>query len=70
MYQACAQLAGIVGPQIYQSRFGPQYIVSYSVSIAMLAGAVTMMALSWFFVARRDRKERAEAQVSDERGIP
>lgn len=56
--QACAQLAGIVGPQVYQSRFGPQYTVSYSVSIAMLSGAVTMMGASWFFVARRDRREQ------------
>jgi hypothetical protein len=64
--QACAQLAGIVGPQVYQSRFGPQYRVSYSVSIAMLAGAVAMMALSWFCVARRDRREKNEASSASQ----
>jgi predicted MFS family arabinose efflux permease len=57
---ACAQLSGIVGPQLYQTRFGPEYKLSFSVSIAMLAGAVAMMGASWYLVSRRDKKETAQ----------
>ncbi|OJJ41829.1 hypothetical protein ASPWEDRAFT_56825 [Aspergillus wentii DTO 134E9] len=44
---ACAQLMGIVGPQVYQSKFGPSYRVSYGTSIGLLAGAILFIGASW-----------------------
>ena len=53
---ACAQLAGIVGPQLYATRFGPGYKLSYSVSIGMLGGAVVMMTATWLIVRGKERR--------------
>lgn len=47
---------GIVGPQIYQQKFGPTYRVSYSASIGILSTTVLSVFATWFFVAREDRK--------------
>ncbi|KAF2798602.1 MFS general substrate transporter [Melanomma pulvis-pyrius CBS 109.77] len=60
---ASCQLMGIVGPQIYQSKFGPTYRVSYICSISLLSACIGAVLTSWFFVARGDRKgveERTE----------
>ncbi|KAL1653093.1 hypothetical protein SLS61_004339 [Didymella pomorum] len=53
---ASCQLMGIVGPQIYQPKFGPTYRVSYVCSIALLATCVGAVSTTWFFVMRDDRK--------------
>jgi hypothetical protein len=52
---ASCQLMGIVGPQIYQAKFGPTYRVSYICSIALLSTCLGAVLTSWFFVARDDR---------------
>jgi hypothetical protein len=44
---------GIVGPQVYQARFGPGYRVSYAVSIGLLVGAVGMIGGTGWVVRRR-----------------
>lgn len=64
--QASAQLTGIVGPQVFQSRFGPTYKVSFAASIGLLAGAVASISVTWWLVARRDRLHRDEVEVADE----
>lgn len=56
--QACAQLQGIVGPQVYQPKFGPDYKVSFSCSIGLLAGAIASISVTWYLVAKRDRRNR------------
>ncbi|KAH7115130.1 major facilitator superfamily domain-containing protein [Dendryphion nanum] len=56
---ASCQLMGIVGPQIYQPKFGPTYRVSYICSIALLSTCLGAVLTSWFFV-KRDDKRRAE----------
>ena len=66
--QAASQLQGIVGPQVYQKRFGPNYKVSFSCSIGLLAGAILSICATWYLVAKRDRarqNELAEADASD-----
>lgn len=55
--QAAAQLQGIVGPQVYQSRFGPRYKTSFEASIGLLAGAIASIAVTWYLVAKRDRSK-------------
>ncbi|KXH60755.1 high-affinity nicotinic acid transporter [Colletotrichum nymphaeae SA-01] len=53
---------------IYQSRFGPTYRVSYSCSIGLLCGTLLAVSAAWFFVTRQDRKETGrgrEAAVED-----
>jgi hypothetical protein len=47
---------GIVGPQIYQSKFGPTYKVSYSASIGLLVGALFAISTAWVLVKRGDSK--------------
>lgn len=53
---ASAQLMGIVGPQVYQSRFGPEYKVSYGTSIGLLVGAVGAIAVTWVLICRGEKK--------------
>ncbi|KAK2055601.1 high-affinity nicotinic acid transporter [Colletotrichum caudatum] len=70
---ASCQLMGIVGPQIYQPKFGPTYRVSYSCSIGLLCGTLLAVSAAWLLVARQDHDERfqtSEARGSDtETGI-
>ena len=58
---AAAQLTGIVGPQVYQKKFGPRYKVSFCVSIGMLVGAIAAIGSTWYLVRRRDRHATKEA---------
>ncbi|KAH8802916.1 high-affinity nicotinic acid transporter [Xylogone sp. PMI_703] len=60
MTNGFAQLMGIVGPQIYQSKFGPSYRVSYICSISLLSGSVCMISLAWLLVTLGDRKRKAQ----------
>ncbi|KAF2715733.1 MFS general substrate transporter [Pleomassaria siparia CBS 279.74] len=68
---ASCQLMGIVGPLIYQSKFGPTYRVSYICSIGLLAGCIAAVLTSWFFVNKGDSKgleetvEEAEAETAE-----
>jgi hypothetical protein len=57
MTNASGQLMGIVGPQIYQAKFGPTYRVSYICSIALLS---TCLGTSWFFVTKDDKRKAKE----------
>jgi len=59
---ASAQLMGIVGPQVYQARFGPEYRVSYATSIGLLVGAVAMIAVTWWLVSRKRKSEEASEE--------
>lgn len=52
---ASAQLMGIIGPQVYQSRFGPEYQVSYATSIGLLGGALGGIGGTWWILARRGK---------------
>ncbi|PSS21951.1 hypothetical protein M430DRAFT_136699 [Amorphotheca resinae ATCC 22711] len=69
MTNAAAQLMGIVGPQIYQSKFGPTYRVSYGCSVGLLVGCILMIISTWYLVWRRDlkqkQKEREELGSAD-----
>jgi nitrate/nitrite transporter NarK len=49
---AGGQLMGIVGPQVYQSKFGPTYHISYICSIALLAACIGAVVTSWFLCKR------------------
>lgn len=66
---ASCQLMGIVGPQIYQSKFGPTYRVSYICSISLLSACIGAVLTSWFFVARGDRKG-IEERVEEAEEVP
>ncbi|KAK1074817.1 hypothetical protein LTR74_000661 [Friedmanniomyces endolithicus] len=55
-----AHLAGIVGPQIYQSRFGPGYRTSFAVSLGLLAVTIAAMIASWTLIRRRDARKASE----------
>ncbi len=53
---------GIAGPQLYQSKFGPTYRVSYGTSIGLLVACQASILGTWWLVLRGDRL-RAEAKV-------
>lgn len=60
---------GIVGPQIYQSKFGPTYRVSYSASIGLLTGCLLAICTAWYFVRKGDAKRaQEEGMTSSEEG--
>lgn len=50
------------GPQVYQSKFGPTYRVSYATSIGLLSVTVINILITWFIVNRRD-KQRTDDEV-------
>lgn len=60
-----AQFQGVVGPQVYQSKFGPSYKVSYSTSVGLLAVTVVTMCLAWFLVHRQDERARLSGSVEE-----
>jgi hypothetical protein len=57
---ASCQLMGIVGPQIYQSKFGPTYKISYICSICLLSACIGSVLSSWYFVVKGDKKRTEE----------
>ncbi|KLT46581.1 high-affinity nicotinic acid transporter [Cutaneotrichosporon oleaginosum] len=64
---AACQLMGIVGPQIYNLKFGPTYRVSYCVSIGLLSGTIASLLLTWYAVARSDRRARNATSADEEK---
>ncbi|KAK7736520.1 hypothetical protein SLS53_006951 [Cytospora paraplurivora] len=62
------QLSGIIGPQVYQSRFGPSYKVSFSTCVGLLSVTVASIGLTWFLVHRGDIKAAGLAAASIEEG--
>lgn len=48
---------GIVGPQVYQSKFGPSYHVSYGTSIGLLSGTIIFVGVSWALMGRGTHKQ-------------
>lgn len=61
----CAQFMGIIGPQIYQSKFGPKYHVSYSCSIGLCSLVLIMIALTWWLVGKQGLLETEGATKED-----
>jgi len=57
---ASCQLMGTVGPQIYQSKFGPTYKISYICSICLLSACIGAVLTSWYFVIKGDKKRTEE----------
>lgn len=67
MTNAAAQLNGIVGPQVYQTKFGPGYRIPYAVSIALLGGAVASIGTTWWLVERKvEVVEKGDGGISEE----
>ncbi|KAM0716542.1 hypothetical protein Q7P37_007987 [Cladosporium fusiforme] len=62
---ASAQLMGIVGPQVYQPKFGPEYRISYSTSIGLLVGAVIAIGGTWWLVRRRAVRTNSVGDVEE-----
>lgn len=56
---AMAQFSGIVGPQVYNTNFGPTYQVSYVICLSFLIVAITAVLASWFLIRRKDRQRAA-----------
>jgi hypothetical protein len=68
MTNAGGQLMGIVGPQIYQAKFGPTYHVSYICSIALLTTCLGAVLTSWFLVAKAD-EQKLEPEIEVQRPV-
>lgn len=65
MTNAAAQFTGIVGPLVYQSKFGPLYRVSFSVSIGLLVGAIGAISATWYLVRKQDAKRAKQGHNAD-----
>jgi hypothetical protein len=69
MTNAGGQLMGIVGPQIYQPKFGPTYRVSYICSIVVISTCLGAVLTTWYFVRRDDEMramDESQGSQSDE----
>ena len=53
---------GIIGPLVYQPKFGPTYKVSFSASIGLVSTAIIFICITWYIIAKRDREERDKAE--------
>ncbi|KAF3037916.1 hypothetical protein E8E12_001639 [Didymella heteroderae] len=61
---ACAQFryiknvkpAGIVGPHVFSTVFGPRYRISYAINLSVLAVGICSILTSWLLVVRKDRR--------------
>lgn len=62
---AAAQLSGIVGPQVYQTKFGLGYKIPFAISIALLAGAIVSIGITWWFVERKDGADARDIVATD-----
>ncbi len=54
-----------MGPQVYQPKFGPNYKVSFSCSIGLLAGAIASISVTWYLVAKQDRARNTSLEGVD-----
>ena len=59
---AFAQFAGIIGPQVYQKKFGPRYKVSFSTSIALLAVVSANILMVWHMTNKCDKRDKKEEE--------
>lgn len=66
---ASTQLMGIVGPLIYQSKFGPSYHISYACSIALCAISLFFIGATWYFVSKSGILDTEGATISDDEEI-
>lgn len=62
---ASTQLMGLVGPVIYQSKFGPLYHVSYGCSIALCSVSFIFIGITWYLVSKSGTLETEGATVID-----
>ena len=60
---SASNMQGIVGPQIYQPKFGPRYRVSFSVSMALLVFDIVGIAVTWLAIKRRDAREDHQREM-------
>lgn len=51
---AVAHTAGLAGPHIYQTKFGPSYRTSYTICIGLVAVTILAIAFTWIIVRRRE----------------
>lgn len=54
------------GPQVYQTKFGPSYRVSYCTSIALLTVTVIMILFTWFLVSKKDKRITTQSRAAED----
>ncbi|RII06208.1 hypothetical protein CUC08_Gglean009423 [Alternaria sp. MG1] len=69
MTNASGQLMGIVGPQIYQPKFGPTYRISYACSIGLIAICLGAVLSTWYFVRKVDAEEKTVQETKDRASV-
>lgn len=50
----------MLGPQIYNLKFGPTYRVSYATSLAFLVGTVVSLLMAWWTTSRARKAQDVE----------
>ncbi|KAL2418245.1 hypothetical protein ABEF95_005969 [Exophiala dermatitidis] len=64
-----ASITGIVGPQIFQSKFGPRYKVSYGICLVFLCICVVSLLGTWKLCRDKYAREAAEAEAASDSTI-
>ncbi|KAK5072763.1 hypothetical protein LTR64_000831 [Lithohypha guttulata] len=55
----CGNLSGIMAPFIYRTADAPRYITGHAVSLAMVAMAVVVYAILWFYFSNANKRRAA-----------
>ncbi|EXJ77325.1 hypothetical protein A1O3_09551 [Capronia epimyces CBS 606.96] len=60
-------LAGIIGPQIFQTKFGPRYRLSYGIALVFLVGSSISVVAAWYFCRRKFARQLQE--INEPHGV-
>lgn len=66
---AATDLHGIVGPQIYQKKFGPTFKIPFCVSIGLMCLTMIGIVFTWIVIRRRDRRSTTSAEEEEREGV-
>lgn len=71
-----AQLGGIIGPQMFRSRYSPRYTVPYSICLAFLASGIIVLSFLWYLTRSttkktfEERRQRLQERSRDKNERP
>ena len=57
---ASTALHGVVGPQLFQKKFGPNYRISFGVSIGLTFVAIIAIAITWAIIRKKDKNQQQQ----------
>jgi nitrate/nitrite transporter NarK len=66
---ASSALHGIVGPQLYQKKFGPRYTISFGISIGLTLVAIISIAVTWAIMGYHTKTRQKHVATRRDRAV-